>query len=483
MPTRRTYQVKQVARLTGLTIRTLHHYDAIGLLAPSARSAAGYRLYDDDDLLRLQQILIGRELGLSLEAIRRSLDDPRFDRRQALLAQRTELEARTARTTTMIRAIDAALTAIEENDMSKVDLKKIFDGFDPEQYADEAEERWGHTDAYRISAERTKAYSAADWQRFKEEQGRSTRMRSLRVRPACAPMSRVRWTSRSGIGCRSTVGSTRAARRCTAALRTCGKPIGAMRTTSTSSGGAGLTEYLAAAVRANASARRPERLTLGAPSAHYWLRCSAAPQASAALRRRPFRLPCRKCGAIERQRPMQSIDDGAFVNVNGVPQWLTCAGPIDPIPRCYSSAGRGPASRPSRRSLPPGNASSRSCSGISRAGASRSRSTGAEATTVARLVDDGLRVAELARERLQVPKLALLGLSGGTIVGLEMVRRRPELFSAYIGSGQIVDWARQDAASYALLLARARALRDETMLRELTAIGPPPPMPTRRPTP
>ena len=99
MPTRRTYQVKQVARLTGLTIRTLHHYDAIGLLAPSARSAAGYRLYDDDDLLRLQQILIGRELGLSLEAIRRSLDDPRFDRRQALLAQRTELEARTTRAT------------------------------------------------------------------------------------------------------------------------------------------------------------------------------------------------------------------------------------------------------------------------------------------------------------------------------------------------------------------------------------------------
>lgn len=171
MPTRRTYQVKQVARLTGLTIRTLHHYDSIGLLVPGERSAAGYRRYDDDDLLRLQQILIGRELGLSLEAIRRSLDDPRFDRRQALLAQRTELEARTARATAMIRAIDAALAVIEENDMSKVDMKKIFGGFDPEQYADEVEERWGHTDAYRISAERTKAYTAADWEKLKEEQG------------------------------------------------------------------------------------------------------------------------------------------------------------------------------------------------------------------------------------------------------------------------------------------------------------------------
>ena len=76
MPSRRTYQVKESRSSRGLPLRALHHYDSIGLLVPSARSAAGYRLYDDDDLLRLQQILIGRELGLSLEAIRRSLDDP-----------------------------------------------------------------------------------------------------------------------------------------------------------------------------------------------------------------------------------------------------------------------------------------------------------------------------------------------------------------------------------------------------------------------
>ena len=81
MQSRRHYQVKEVAELSGLSIRALHHYDAIGLLTPSLRTAAGYRVYDDDDLLRLQQILIGRELGLSLEDIRRSLDDPSFDRR------------------------------------------------------------------------------------------------------------------------------------------------------------------------------------------------------------------------------------------------------------------------------------------------------------------------------------------------------------------------------------------------------------------
>jgi DNA-binding transcriptional MerR regulator len=170
MPTKRMYQVKEVARLSGLTIRTLHHYDSLGLLVPGARSAAGYRLYDDDDLLRLQQIVIGRELGLPLEAIRRSLDDPAFDRRQALLAQRAELAARAQRAADMIRAIDAALIAIEEADMSSVDLKKIFDGFDPAQHENEVEQRWGETEAYARAAQRTKAYTDADWRRLKDEQ-------------------------------------------------------------------------------------------------------------------------------------------------------------------------------------------------------------------------------------------------------------------------------------------------------------------------
>lgn len=169
MPTRRTYQVKEVARLSGLTIRALHHYDALGVLVPSARSAAGYRLYDDGDLLRLQQILIGRELGLPLEAIRRSLDDPSFDRRQALLTQRVELAARAERAADMIRAIDAALTVIEESDMSNVDFKKIFDGFDPVQYDDEVKSRWG-SDAYELTVKRTKSYTEADWRRYKDEQ-------------------------------------------------------------------------------------------------------------------------------------------------------------------------------------------------------------------------------------------------------------------------------------------------------------------------
>ncbi len=109
----RTYQVKDAARLAGVSIRTLHHYDSIGLLVPSARTGAGYRLYTDDDLLRLQQILIGRALGLSLEEIRRSLDDPKFDRKTALLDQKKRLRERARETEAMIRAIDVALAALD----------------------------------------------------------------------------------------------------------------------------------------------------------------------------------------------------------------------------------------------------------------------------------------------------------------------------------------------------------------------------------
>src|SRR5262245_65568763 len=107
----RDYQVRDVARIARVSVRTLHHYDAIGLLVPTGRSTAGYRLYTDADLLRLQQILIGRELGLPLEEIRRSLDDPRFDRKAALLEQRQRLCERARQADAMIRAIDAALAA------------------------------------------------------------------------------------------------------------------------------------------------------------------------------------------------------------------------------------------------------------------------------------------------------------------------------------------------------------------------------------
>ena len=176
----RTYQVKDVARLTGVSIRTLHHYDAIGLLVPGNRTRAGYRLYTDADLLRLQQILIGRELGLPLEEIRRSLDDPRFDRKAALLDQRQRLCERARQADAMIRAIDTALACMDEarrrpardgTTTGEINMADLFNGFDPSRYEEEARQRWGNTEAYARMEKRTKAYTPDDWKALKAEQG------------------------------------------------------------------------------------------------------------------------------------------------------------------------------------------------------------------------------------------------------------------------------------------------------------------------
>jgi pimeloyl-ACP methyl ester carboxylesterase len=171
---------------------------------------------------------------------------------------------------------------------------------------------------------------------------------------------------------------------------------------------------------------------------------------------------------------MQPIDEGAFVTINGVPQWLTMRGADGANPALLMIGGAGfgyaaiaPFFAEWERDVTlvqwdqPG------------AGFTFARS-GAEVGSMAQLVGDGLAAAEHACARLGVRKLALLCFSAGTIVGLQMSRQRPELFSAYVGCGQVVDWARQDALSYELLLARARARNDEAMLRELTALGAPP---------
>lgn len=183
MARKRSYQVKEVAQIAGVSVRALHHYDELGLLVPKGRTSAGYRLYDDDDLLRLQQILIGRELGLSLEEIRRSLDDPSFDRKRALVAQRAELERRAQQAQAMLRAVDAAIALIDnsrnpENRTAHetqtagdaMDMKQIFDGFEPAQYEAEAEQRWGQSDAFKESKKRTARYTQEDWRRLAAEQ-------------------------------------------------------------------------------------------------------------------------------------------------------------------------------------------------------------------------------------------------------------------------------------------------------------------------
>jgi DNA-binding transcriptional MerR regulator len=162
--------VGEIAKVSGVSIRTLHHYDEIGLLRPSARSGGGYRLYGDDDLATLQQVLFFRELGFALEDIGRIMNDQSFDRRDALLLQRRMLRDKAAQLGRMVDAVDAALDADEKGTMvDERDMFEVFGDFDPKQYEAEVQERWGHTDAYAESARRTKRYTKQDWQRIKDE--------------------------------------------------------------------------------------------------------------------------------------------------------------------------------------------------------------------------------------------------------------------------------------------------------------------------
>ena len=143
--------VKEVSRLTGVSVRTLHHYDAIGLLKPTAVTEAGYRLYDEQTLGKLQTILLFRELEFPLKEIKEMLTAEHFDPMAALDDQIRLLELRREK---LDRLIDHARhiqnTGVMNMDFKAYDSKKL------DAYAQEAKKRWGHTDAWRESQERGK---------------------------------------------------------------------------------------------------------------------------------------------------------------------------------------------------------------------------------------------------------------------------------------------------------------------------------------
>src|ERR687890_1376131 len=164
------YTVGKVAQLSGVTIRTLHHYDEIGLLSPLGRSAAGYRLYEDYDLERLRRILFYRELGFDLEEIATIIDDPRTDALGHLRRQRGLLTERIQRLSAMVEAIDYELEArTMDIRLTPEERFEVFGEFRPEDHAEEAERRWGETDAYKESNRRVSKYTREDWLRLKAE--------------------------------------------------------------------------------------------------------------------------------------------------------------------------------------------------------------------------------------------------------------------------------------------------------------------------
>src|SRR5262249_26271012 len=151
----RLRSVSEIAQLTGVSVRTLHHYDELGLLVPSARSPNGYRRYSDDDVRRLLSILVFKQLEFSLEAIEALLDDPAVDRVKALEEQRGVVLAELERKQAALRAIDAALQVERKGEQTMPD--DVFNDLEKHrEFEAEAKERWGHTEAYKVSMERAK---------------------------------------------------------------------------------------------------------------------------------------------------------------------------------------------------------------------------------------------------------------------------------------------------------------------------------------
>ncbi len=164
------YPIGRVAELAGVTVRTLHHYDEIGLLSPSERTSTGYRRYDDADLERLQQILYYRELEFSLEEIAMILDDPQADATAHLRRQHALLTERIARLGKMVNAIEFAMEASKVGiNLTPEERFELWGDFNPDDYAQEAEQRWGGTDAYQESMRKTSRYTKADWQAIKQQ--------------------------------------------------------------------------------------------------------------------------------------------------------------------------------------------------------------------------------------------------------------------------------------------------------------------------
>lgn len=171
----KSLSVSQLAKLSKVSVRTLHHYDEIGLFPAGGRTASGYRRYGEEDLERLQQILFFRELGFPLEEIRRIVTDPKFDVAAALVLQRQLLMEKISHLHQVVGAVDRALSSKRGDDMSQPatpeEMFEVF-GKDPVEHAaevTEVRERWGATEAYKESARRTAKYSKAQWQAIKEE--------------------------------------------------------------------------------------------------------------------------------------------------------------------------------------------------------------------------------------------------------------------------------------------------------------------------
>lgn len=155
-------KINEIAKLTGVTVRTLHYYDEIGLLTPSELTEAGYRIYNDEALATLQQILFFRELDFPLSDIKEIMTNPQYNKTEALAKHKELLVQKRSRLDGLIALVDKTIggektMSFKEFNMTEIEANK-------KKYATEVKERWGETASYKESEGKTGVYDKKQWE-------------------------------------------------------------------------------------------------------------------------------------------------------------------------------------------------------------------------------------------------------------------------------------------------------------------------------
>ena len=168
------YTINKIAKLAGITLKTLRHYDKLGLLVPSDRSKAGYRLYSEVEVEKLQRILFYRELDFPLLKIKEIMERPDYDKKKSLEIQIEFLEERSKRYEGLALLAKKTLKNMEGEQIMRDN--ELFEGFDydktmenQKKYEKEVDEKWGNTAAYKESKGKTDGYVKEDWERIQLE--------------------------------------------------------------------------------------------------------------------------------------------------------------------------------------------------------------------------------------------------------------------------------------------------------------------------
>lgn len=160
-------KISEVAKLSGVTVRTLHYYDEIGLLKPSKTTEAGYRMYSIEDLEKLQQILFFRELDFPLNEIKEIMINPKYDKIEALNKHKELLIEKRKRIDGLVTLIDKTIKGDNNMSFKEFDNSKIEEN--KRKYSEEVKKRWGNTEAYKEYEKKTTSYDENSWNTINEE--------------------------------------------------------------------------------------------------------------------------------------------------------------------------------------------------------------------------------------------------------------------------------------------------------------------------